>query len=64
MSIHRGINISMKNFQQLVEMIRKVGNKYKVLDSSGEKVLGTHPTKEKAAKQLAAIEISKKQRKG
>ena len=42
-----------------MEMIRKVGNKYKVLNSSGEKVLGTHPTKEKAAKQLAAIEISK-----
>lgn len=64
MSIHQSINISMKNFQQLVEMIRKVGSKYKVLDSSGKKVLGTHPTKEKAAKQLAAIEISKKQRKG
>jgi len=52
----------MKNFQQLMEMIRKVGNKYKVLDSSGKKVLGTHPTKEKAAKQLAAIEISKAKR--
>lgn len=52
----------MKNFQQLVEMIRKSGNKYKVLDSSGKKVLGTHQTKEKAAKQLAAIEISKARR--
>jgi len=52
----------MKNFQQLMEMIRKEGNKYKVLDSSGKKVLGTHLTKEKAAKQLAAIEISKAKR--
>ena len=54
----------MKNFQQLMEMISKVGNNHKVLDSSGEKILGTHPTKEKAAKHLAAIEISKKQKKG
>jgi hypothetical protein len=53
----------MKNFQQLVEMIRKVGNKYKVLDSSGEKVLGTHQIKQKALKELAAIEISKKKNK-
>lgn len=53
----------MKNFQQLVEMIRKTGTKYKVLDSAGKKVLGTHPTKEKAIKQIAAIEISKKNNK-
>jgi len=53
----------MKNFQQLMEMISKVGSKYKVLDSSGKKVLGTHRTKEKAIKQLAAIEISKKKNK-
>ena len=32
------------------------------MDSDGERVLGKHPTKEKANKQLAAIEISKKQR--
>ena len=43
----------------LIEKIQKRGNKWVVLDSSGEKVLGTHETKEKAKKQLAAIEISK-----
>lgn len=40
-------------------MIKKRGNKFVVTDKSGTKVLGTHPSKEKAAKQLAAIEISK-----
>ena len=40
-------------------MIKKHGSKFVVTDKSGTKVLGTHPSKEKAAKQLAAIEISK-----
>jgi hypothetical protein len=40
-------------------MIQKRGNKFVVTNKSGTKVLGTHPSKEKAAKQLAAIEISK-----
>jgi hypothetical protein len=40
-------------------MIKKRGNKFVVTDKSGTKVLGTHPSKEKAQKQLAAIEISK-----
>jgi hypothetical protein len=52
----------MKNFQELVEMIRKTKSGYKVLDSKGKKVLGTHKSKKKALKQLAAIEISKKRR--
>lgn len=43
-------------------MIRKKGNKYQVLDSDGKEVLGTHDSREKALKQLAAIEISKQQR--
>ncbi len=43
----------------LIEKIQKRGDKWVVLDSSGEKVLGTHETEEKAKKQLAAIEISK-----
>lgn len=42
-------------------MIVHKGNKWVVMDSSGKKVLGTHPSKEKAAKQLSAIEISKKE---
>ena len=41
-------------------MIRKVGNKHKVFDKTGKKLLGTHPTRAAAVKQLAAIEISKK----
>jgi len=51
----------MKRFSEfLIEMIRKRGSKFVVLDSKGKKVLGTHETKKKAQKQLAAIEISKK----
>jgi hypothetical protein len=44
-------------------MIVKRGNKWEVRDSSGEKLLGTHYSKEEAVDQLAAIEISKKKRK-
>lgn len=44
-------------------MIRKKGNKWQVLDSAGDKVLGEHDTREKALKQLVAIEISKKKNK-
>jgi hypothetical protein len=51
----------MKSFSEfLFEMIRKRGSQFVVLDSKGKKVLGKHKTKEKAMKQLAAIEISKK----
>lgn len=41
------------------EMIRKRGKKWVVLDKSGKKILGTHPSREKAMKQLQAIEINK-----
>lgn len=44
-------------------MIVKRDDKFVVMDSEGKKVLGTHETKKEAAKQLAAIEISKKERK-
>ena len=44
-------------------MIVKRGDKWQVRDSSGKKVLGTHDTKQEAVKQLAAVEISKKERK-
>jgi hypothetical protein len=43
-------------------MLKHVGDKWYVLDSSGKKVLGKHPSKEKAVAQLNAIEISKKER--
>ena len=43
-------------------MIKKQDDKYIVTDSSGEKILGKHESKEQAIKQLQAIEISKKER--
>lgn len=42
----------------LQEMIKKVGSKYNVYSKKGKK-LGSHPSKKKAKKQMAAIEISK-----
>lgn len=42
----------------LQEMIKKVGSKYNVYSKKGKK-LGSHPSKKKAQKQMAAIEISK-----
>jgi len=50
---------TFKEFTEISEKIEKRGNSWVVLDSTGKKVLGTHPTKEKAVKQLQAIEISK-----
>lgn len=44
-------------------MIKKQGKNWVVTDSSGKKILGTHPSKERAMKQLAAVEISKKEKK-
>ena len=43
-------------------MLKHIGDKWYVLDSSGKKILGKHPTKQKAVAQLSAIEISKKER--
>jgi len=41
------------------ETIKKVDGKHVVYPKKGGKRLGTHTTREKAEKQLAAIEISK-----
>jgi hypothetical protein len=46
-------------YQELNEKVLKRGSKWVVTDKSGKKVLGTHPSREKAIKQLQAIEISK-----
>lgn len=43
-------------------MIKQSDGKFIVTDSTGEKILGTHESKEQAIRQLQAIEISKKQR--
>tara|TARA_R110000824_G_scaffold179005_1_gene359008 strand:+ start:1397 stop:1828 length:432 start_codon:yes stop_codon:yes gene_type:complete len=47
--------------EELTETIRKVDGKYAVYPKKGGERLGTHSTKADANKQLAAIEISKKQ---
>ena len=53
----------MRNFKRfLKEGIEKRGDNFVVTDSSGDKVLGTHDTKKMALKQLAAVEISKKEK--
>jgi hypothetical protein len=53
------------NFTEFItEKVAKRGKDWVVLDSKGKKVLGTHPSKEKAVKQLQAIEISKMKAKG
>lgn len=43
--------------------IRRRGGKYEVTNKAGTKVLGTHTSRKKAGKQLAAIEINKRRRK-
>jgi len=50
----------IKLVELLNEVIKKVGDKYVIYSKKGGKRLGTHPSKAKAKKQLAAIEISKK----
>lgn len=48
--------------EMLNEKIQHRGNKWVVTDSSGKKILGTHESKEKALKQLRAVEASKARR--
>jgi hypothetical protein len=52
------IYVKKENEMSLQEMIKKVGSKYNVYSKKGKK-LGSHPSKKKAKKQMAAIEISK-----
>lgn len=49
----------MKYSDLITEKIRKRGDKWEVTDSTGKKVLGTHPTREEALKQLHAVEWTK-----
>lgn len=43
-------------------MMKKEGDSYVVLDSTGKKVLGRQPSRKKAAAQIGAIEASKHRR--
>ncbi len=45
-------------------MIKRRGDKWVVTTSDGKKVLGTHDSEESAKKQLIAIEISKRAKRG
>ena len=55
--------VTFEEYQELSEKVEKRGSEWVVLSSDGSDVLGTHDSKEKALKQLAAIEISKKAKK-
>ncbi len=50
--------------QVMGERIEHRGDNWVVKPSNGDHVLGTHPTKKAAMKQLAAIEISKQKNRG
>ena len=53
---------SVFRFGEFIEINEKIvqrGKNWVVINKKGTKVLGTHPTREKAVKQLQAIEISK-----
>ncbi len=53
----------MKLFRELIrEIIKHVNDKWVVYPKKGGKRLGTHVSKSKAKRQLAAIEISKSKR--
>jgi len=53
----------MKNIREfMAESIAKRGDKWAVTNKKGDRTLGTHDSKKDALKQLAAVEISKKQR--
>jgi len=51
--------IRFNEYTLLNEKIAKRGKSWIVLNKAGTEVLGTHPSKKKAVKQLQAIEISK-----
>ena len=51
--------MKFSEFEEVNEKIAHRGKKWVVLNKKGDKVLGTHSSREKAVKQLQAIEISK-----
>jgi hypothetical protein len=59
-ALYMGESLDSEIDRLLDETIKKVGGKHVVYPKSGGKRLGTHDSKEKAQRQMAAIEISKK----
>lgn len=51
--------IDMKLAELLLEFVEKRGDEWVVLNHAKTNVLGTHPTKKKAMRQLRAIEANK-----
>ncbi|EON7637299.1 hypothetical protein FOI42_RS03920 [Escherichia coli] len=49
----------MRYLDIISEKIQKRGNEWVVTDHTGKKVLGRHPTRKEALKQLRAVEFSK-----
>jgi hypothetical protein len=66
--VKKGVHeFKLQSFDEYVavnEKIKKSGTNFVVTDKTGKKLLGKHPTKKKAVKQLQAIEISKAKAKG
>ena len=59
LAIRENSIMKFSEFEEISEKIAHRGNKWVVLNKKGDKVLGTHSSREKAVKQLQAIEISK-----
>lgn len=57
--IAKNPNLARSLRKLIFSKIRKHGDEWQVTTEDGSKVLGTHPTREEAVKQLQAIEISK-----
>lgn len=54
---------SLNKINKIFSKLRKRKDKWQVTNSSGDRVLGEHDTKEDALAQLRAVEISKKKNK-
>lgn len=59
LAIRENSILRFSDFEEINEKIAHRGKKWVVLNKKGDKVLGTHSSREKAVKQLQAIEISK-----